>query len=289
MSRLAFLLPSISAMMLSPTARAADVTLTPAKDNTLIESAGDPLSNALGDGLYCGRTGSLAGFTLRRPVLAFDVAGAIPAGSIIESASLELFLIRTRSVSDSHSLHRLLTDWGEGSSLSFGGSGAPATAGDATWLHTFYPAQTWTTPGGDFDSTASATTIVLNVQGFYAWGSTAQMVADVQGWLDNPSANFGWTLIGNEIDFQTARKFASREYVTAQNRPRLHITYTPPCGPGDINCDGFVDQTDRDLFVGVLLGTNTDPLHIARSDLNGDTFANGRDIPDMVQRLLAGP
>lgn len=267
---------------------AVDVILSPVKDNTLIESTGDPLSNALGDGLYCGRTSSFAGFTLRRPVLAFDVAGAIPAGSVIETASLDLFLIRTLSTSDSHALHRLLADWGEGTSLSFGGGGAAATPGDATWLHRFFPGQTWTTPGGDFHAIASATTVVANVQGFYTWGSTAQMVADVQGWLDNPGTNFGWVLIGNEVDFQTARKFASRENATPANRPRLRITFTPACNPGDINCDGLVNETDRDLFVGVLLGTNNNPQQVARCDLNGDSLANGRDIPDMVLLLLAG-
>lgn len=288
-SRKTLLLSSFSALTLFGFVHAAEVTLTPIKDNTLIESTDEPLSNAQGDGLYCGRTSSFAGFTLRRPVLAFDVAGAIPAGSVIQSASLHLFLLRTQSISDSHSLHRLLADWGEGTSLSPGGGGAPATPGDATWLHRFYPNQMWTTPGGDFDSIPSATAIVLNLQDTYTWGSTTRMVADVQSWLDNPSGNFGWVLLGNEVDFQTARKFASREYITPANRPRLQIMFTPPCGLGDINCDGFVNETDRDLFVGVLLGTNADPQHIARSDLNGDTFANGRDIPDMVQRLLSGP
>ncbi len=289
MSRMVARLLTSLALALSGAVRAADITLTPVKDNTLIESLDSPLSNALGDAVFSGRTSSFAEFTRRRSVLAFDVAGAVPAGSVIQSASLNLFLLRTRSISDSHSLHRLLANWGEGTSSSSGGGGAPATAGDATWVHRFYPDQLWTTPGGDFEAIPSATIIVNNVQGTYTWGSTPSMVADVQGWLDNPAGNFGWVLIGNEVDVQTARKFASRETITPANRPRLQISFIPPCGPGDIDCDGSVNETDRDLFVGVLLGTNNDPQHIARCDVNGDSVANGRDIPDMVQLLLTGP
>ena len=33
--------------------------------------------------------------------------------------------------------------------------------------------------------------------GQYTW-SSAQMVADVQGWLDNPASNFGWLMLGDE-------------------------------------------------------------------------------------------
>jgi len=58
-------------------------------------------------------------------------------------------------------------------------------------------------------------------------------------------------------------------------------------GPGDIDADGDVDQADLPLFVNVLLGANTDPGHIARSDLNADTLADGRDISGFVGVLTA--
>lgn len=55
---------------------------------------------------------------------------------------------------------------------------------------------------------------------------------------------------------------------------------------GDIDADGDVDSVDQELFVGVLLGTNTNPLHVARSDLNGDSATNGADVPAMTAALL---
>ena len=65
-------------------------------------------------------------------------------------------------------------------------------------------------PGGDFSSTVSATQAV-DGNGAYVWGSTAQMVADVQGWLDSPAANFGWIVLGDEQQSTTAKRFDSRQ------------------------------------------------------------------------------
>lgn len=85
----------------------------------------------------------------------------------------------------------------------------------------------WQTAGGDFSGTTSATTQVAGI-GYYTWGSTSQMVADVQAWLDNPSMNFGWIFVGNENQPQTAKRFDSRETTAAANRPLLTVTFTPP-------------------------------------------------------------
>ena len=67
------------ALVAVPPARAEEVTLSPAKDNT-IYSEGE-LSNGAGTSLFAGTTGDLDNGALRRALLAFDVAGSIPAGS----------------------------------------------------------------------------------------------------------------------------------------------------------------------------------------------------------------
>ena len=48
-------------------------------------------------------------------------------------------------------LHKLLADWGEGTSQATGeeGQGAPATPNDATWRHRFFDTIFWTNEGGD--------------------------------------------------------------------------------------------------------------------------------------------
>ena len=62
----------------------------------------------------------------------------------------------------------------------------------------------------------------------YTWGSTAQLVTDVQGMLDNPSGNFGWIVRGNEASIQTSKRFDSLQNGSPSLRPELTVTYLPP-------------------------------------------------------------
>src|SRR5947199_10133348 len=93
--------------------RAAIVNITPSKDNTLYEydpAEGD-LSNALGFHFFAGETGMSE---LRRGVLAFDIAGNVPAGATITGVTLTLNMSRTSlTTALTVELHKLLADWGE--------------------------------------------------------------------------------------------------------------------------------------------------------------------------------
>ena len=215
---------------ISPAQAIISVTLNSSKDNTLYEDAGGALSNGAGQYFFVGRTTQGAN-SIRRGLIAFDFAGSIPAGSIVVSATLRLDLSQTTLGPQPVELHRLTANWGEGTSNATtmgGGMGAPATPGDATWIHRFYNTTFWAAPGGDFVVTASATTTVGSVVGFYTWGPTAGMVADVQTWLDTPATNFGWLLLGNETTTTTAKRFNTREHSDPTTRPALIVEYVPP-------------------------------------------------------------
>ena len=139
-------------------ASAGTVNINPSKDNTLYEYDPDigDLSNALGIHFFAGKTAMNA---LRRGVLAFDIAGNIPPGSTITAASLSANMSRTpTNTAFVLELHKLLADWGEGTSIASGqeGMGAPATLNDATWRHRFFDTVFWSTQGGDFSATVSA-------------------------------------------------------------------------------------------------------------------------------------
>ncbi len=68
----------------------------------------------------------------------------------------------------------------------------------------------------------------------YNWSSAA-MISDVQGWLDNPSTDFGWALVNaDEVDATDFRAFYSRNALTASFHPQLTITYTPAPEPGTL-------------------------------------------------------
>ena len=106
------------------------------------------------------------------------------------------------------------------------GDGAPATTNDATWRHRFFDTIFWTTEGGDFSATVSASQSV-GVVGMYTW-SSSQMVTDVQSWLDDPATNFGWLVLGDESEIATAKRFDTRE---SASPPVLTIQYRPRPAP----------------------------------------------------------
>jgi hypothetical protein len=139
-------------------ASAAITVINPSKDNTLYEydpSEGDT-SNALGLHFFAGENGT---GEFRRGVLAFDIAGYITPGSTITAVSLSMNMSRTAfDTARIVELHKLLADWGEGTSHAPGeeGDGGPATPNDATWRHRFFDTIFWTNQGGDFSITVSA-------------------------------------------------------------------------------------------------------------------------------------
>jgi hypothetical protein len=204
-------------------AHAEQLELQPTCDNTLFEDENGSLSNGSGPGLFVGNNASA---NTRRALLKFDVASQLPDGARIERVRLRFRVSSTPNVtSRTVTLHRVLQDWGEGASATSGGRGAPAEAGDATWLHRSYPDSLWSTPGGEFESHASFTG-TLGDTGFYEWAG-GQLVADVEFWLQHPNANFGWLLKGEETDTSTVRRIDSREVENESERPALLIEFTP--------------------------------------------------------------
>lgn len=195
------------------------------RDNTIFDE-GD-LSNGAGQYMFAGQT---AGEFNRRALIAFDVAGSVPAGATITDVTLTLHMSRTIGSTYDVSMHRLLADWGEGASDAPNeeGAGVPAEDGDATWDHTFYDGEFWATDGGDFVEDASATTAVGQI-GFYQW-SSAQLVADAQSFLDSPGGDFGWILVGDESTNFTAKRFDTHENPNEAMRPVLSVSYLPAPG-----------------------------------------------------------
>ncbi len=58
------------------------------------------------------------------------------------------------------------------------------------------------------------------------------------------------------------------------------------CLTGDINRDGVVDMDDVPVFVAVLAGVDTDPNHVAASDMNNDGGADGLDVRPFVAAMI---
>lgn len=200
------------------------LVLTPSKDATLYEIGNGSIANGSGIHLFIGNTASAQ---RRRALLAFDLT-QIPAGSRITSVVVTLHVSLTVAGTESARLHPVTMDWTEGASNageSRDGGGTSSQPGDATWVHTVFPNRFWRTPGGDFSPTADAT-VSMGSFGPVSAGSSAALVARVQGWVDQPSTNFGWIVIGNESTGRTAKRLTSREVPARDIRPTLTVDFT---------------------------------------------------------------
>ncbi|NOT02878.1 MAG: hypothetical protein HOP29_19940, partial [Phycisphaerales bacterium] len=169
---------------------------------------------------------------------------------------------------------RVAADWGEGASDAplREGNGAAAAVNDATWRHRFFSGVFWSTMGGQYSGTTSGSAVVGGI-GSYTWGSTSQMVADVQGWLDSPATNFGWIMIGGEAATATVKRFSSREAIDPAERPTLTIRLTTcECVVAD-ECDDDTVCT-FDACGGGFCGNTPMPY----GDVNGDGAVDIFDI-----------
>jgi hypothetical protein len=245
-------------------ATAGEITIPVIADATLYENLSGDTANGSGRGFFVGRNNSGG---LYRSLLKFDIAGELPAGATIESVSLTLYCSRTIAPPTDVSLHRAIGVWDEGPSDPFGneGAGAPAQAGDVTWLYTsFTPpgpgSPAWNNPGGDFEPTPSATSLVQGEAVFYTWES-AQLAADVQAWLDGTTPNDGWLMIGEETGSgTTSKRFSSKDDDgPVPNPPALTIVFSAGGGCNDADIAepfGTLDLMDLDVFIDAFLARN---------------------------------
>jgi hypothetical protein len=245
----AFVFPFLLALRAQTT-----VSVPCAADNTLYESPTGAFSNGLGESLFVGVT---AQGSLRRALLRFDLAAALPANARVLAAELMLQIVFSPATTPtSLLLHAPLQPFGEGTSYALGGGGgqgAPTTPGDASWTHAIFPNQPWAQPGGDFAPQPSA------IVALPTSGTVRGMVdaAEVQRWLAQPSTNYGWLLKTAEAGpADRARRLESRESLSAP--PRLTITYLLPGQTGAFGSGcplaGGVMQT---AFVGTVVGGGT--------------------------------
>jgi hypothetical protein len=227
---------------------AESIALRPVADTSLIEIA--PSNNNGGQAWVL--AGTTQNFTRNRGLFRFDFGADIPNGALIQSVSLQLEV--TRQPSDGFNpapfgLHRMLRPWGEGNSVATdnsGGMGAPAQPGEATWNQRFaFTSQTWGAPGGavDIDYVAEAST-VENIYGVgdspYLFPSSSTLVADVQGWVNDPASNFGWMLRCQTEDINfTARRFGSREGQDVAPLLFVEFTVVPEPAPWALGLMGI--------------------------------------------------
>ncbi len=200
------------------------VTIIADRDNS-IYSESNTLSNGSGQNLFTGTTQT---GDKRRALIHFNLS-TIPANSIINSVSVSIYCNKVpQNIAPANiEFHRLLKDWGEGTSDATGaeGTGAPATINDATWSFNFYNTSSWTTPGGDFVASRSASAKGVDIGTITMLGPNS--VADVQSFVNNSATNFGWIIRDSlESTTSSARRYAARTNANPALRPQITVTYT---------------------------------------------------------------
>ncbi len=240
----------------------ANVTITASQDNTLYKAGA--LDDPLGQYITVGQNGTTRGkANSDRGLVEFDLSG-IPAGSTIISATLSMYVHYAESTTPQPvALYAMTEAWSHGSGDSatpdgFEGGGFAAMDGDSTWQDEIYntdagQAVPWSMPpipitGSDphlpFASMPSATAMVSGTAGTFCWTG---LTSDVQNWLNNPSSNYGWILIGDEslspapdgtgntLHFNSMFNDTTDSAVpptTESPVPQLTITYEPPVAFG---------------------------------------------------------
>jgi PKD repeat protein len=176
---------------------------------------------------------------IRRALIAFDVAAAVPAGSVVSRVQLQLtssLTFTNPTGAQTIALRRLLQSWGEAGTNGGIGGGADALAGDVTWISRAQGGLAWSTAGGSFVAGVSGSRSVDGT-GTYVWDSddpgNTGMITDAQLWLDTPAGNHGWILRAGEVaGSRTTKVFDASESgpgdVPPGVPPVLTITFRPP-------------------------------------------------------------
>jgi hypothetical protein len=281
------------------------VTINAAADTTLHEFFPDNNFGAFTH-VAAGATGSPkpdGSLFVTRGLYRFDLAGRLPAAAKVTSAKvvLKVTFAPGGARNSTFEIRRALQAWGEGTkSNQAGNTGQPATANEASWTRRLAPATSWNRPGGgaqiDFSAAISATAAVAG-QATYTFESNSNMIADVQAWIENPAANFGWILMTqSETSPQTARRFGSRE--DAANAPALIIEYTPQsAGPLQITSIIRQENSLALAWSGAAppyqLQTKPAVAQAAWSNIGGPVTATSTTVPmigsQALYRIAAGP
>lgn len=271
--------------------------IPPDRDNTLYEDPDGALSNGAGQYFFTGRTDDPDGL-IRRGAVHFDIYSVWPP-SVFEMfyyPNLTLHVSEAPAYPVAVSLHRLLRPWGEGTSDAPDdeSGGAPSSPLSATWLHSFYSAEFWDKPGGDFVEIPSAT-ITISDTGYCVVPSNPILEDDLQFWYCTPDSNYGWILIGDESAAGTVVRFDSREHPDSTRQPRLDYGFaTCDCwcdyAQGDLDKDGFLTAIDLGLLIDELFAGAAIPLCCGHemSDIDCSGFTDPLDLALMIDILFQG-
>jgi uncharacterized repeat protein (TIGR01451 family) len=163
---------------------------------------------------------SLASTKRRNFFVKFNLAGVVPPGATISSATLGLN-VRTAKTNHVDEVHRMLTAWTEGS-----GNGA-ATGDGASWGKRD-GVNAWA--AGNFSSADYSSTVVGTITPSTTGAKTLNVTSLVNDWVNNGVANNGIVLVTTGTDTGNA-EYYTKEDGTSTRWPSLTVTWTQAVNP----------------------------------------------------------
>lgn len=150
----------------------------------------------------------------------FDVS-LLPDDAALTKATLDLYLVGTRvrsgdKLDKSLFIHEITSDWEEGTGIGFDGTvGAPGVIWD-------------TQPSFNADALDSKL-VGTALNEWYSW----ELTDLAQSWVNGSASNFGVILkeedsLSDETTIKSTKDFASAQFETWAQRPKLILQYTQP-------------------------------------------------------------
>lgn len=167
----------------------------------------------------------------KHALIRFDLS-SLPEASRIDSAWLELYLVKRRTLQSAVktlAVYRINRPWAEGTGNDAGGyDGCPAQPGEVCWQYAAFTDQSWMAAGAagvPEDHSAVAEDQLLfdpsdPAGQWYSW-----RISDMaRSWLAQPDSNFGLILREPSVSAQAGiLNFASAQYAPDSLRPRLRL------------------------------------------------------------------
>lgn len=197
------------ALVAGPSGRAvADIISVslPSVADTDINGYSPTVNHGTWGAIIAGNSGPGAN-VVNRDLIRFDLS-SIPTNAIVLSATLRLaFTGNNTAMSTTLSLYQLNSSW---------------TESGVTW-NTRDGSTAWSTPGlaagVDYDATPSSslTSMFLGSNTARSDFSFTGLVADVQAWVNNPSANYGWFMVNsNEVNNRSSSPYPDKQWFTKE-------------------------------------------------------------------------
>jgi hypothetical protein len=203
-------------------------------------------------------------------LLRWDVS-AIPTGSIVVSAAIDLYVTNTSK--QNYEAYALNKAWDELS---------------ATWQR-YITGSNWQSPGANGSTDKNSTVLgQLNAtsSGIQRIQLNAAGIAAVQAWINDPNSNFG--LILQDYTASDGVDFYSSETSTASRRPKLVINYSAPAtgsGGGDVVDE--LEETSNPPIVNlppqVNAGVDLSVPMGSSVALHGAVVDDGQPVPASLQ------